>query len=158
MALLVVDTNVISLLIKLKGGHAKKDKVKAEWYLDRIQGQDLVRAFPTEGELLHWLACTQPGARKQLYEQGVREILDQTGLIDGTPEVSRQWARIAAEGRAQGRVHIHDRGHQYREAQLNDTWIAACALAHGLPLVSDNAKDFAWMVPALGLDLISHSS
>ncbi len=154
MPLLVVDTNVISLLIKLKGGHAKKDKAKAEWYLDRVRGNDLVRAFPTEGELLVWLEQTEPGARKETYERGVKEILSQTGLIDGTREVSRQWARITAMGRSQGRVHTHDTEHKNREAQLNDTWIAACALAHGLPLVSDNAKDFLWMVPALGLDLI----
>ena len=158
MAILVVDTNVFSLLIKLKGGHLKKDKTRAERYLSHLQGQDLVRAFPTEGELLLWLERTDEGARKQIYAQGVREILDQTALIDGTPDVSRQWARIMAAEASKGRLHVHDALHPNREAQLNDIWIAACAMAHGLPLVSDNRRDFAWMVEALGLNLVTYSS
>ena len=156
--MVVVDTNVFSLLIKLKGGHLKKDKTRAEWYLAHLQGQELVRAFPTEGELIYWLECTDEGARKQTLTRGVREILDQTALIDGTPEVTRQWARIMAAGTPAGRLHVHDPHHPKREAQLNDTWIAACALAHSLPLVSDNRRDFAWMVEPLALDLITYSS
>lgn len=158
MALLVVDTNVISLLIKLKGGHLKKDKARAERYLSHIQGQDLARAFPTDGELLLWLERTEEGARKVMYERGIREILDQTALIDGTPEVSRQWARIMAAGESVGRIHVRRSDHPHREAQLNDTWIAACTLAHDLTLVSDNGRDFEWMVEPLGLDLVTFPS
>lgn len=157
MAILVVDTNVFSLLIKLKGGQLKKDKAKAGRYLAYLQGQELARAFPTEGELLLWLENTDEGARKQVYERGVREILDQTAHIDGTPNVARQWARIVAAGESRGRVHVRDSGHSNREAQLNDTWIAACALAHGLPLVSDD-RGFAWMVEPLGLNLVNFSA
>jgi predicted nucleic acid-binding protein len=55
-------------------------------------------------------------------------------------------------------LHVHDGHNPKREAQLNDTWIAACALAHGLTLVNDNSRDFEWMREAVGLDLVSYPS
>jgi predicted nucleic acid-binding protein len=99
----VVDTNVFSYLIKLKGNHLLKDAERARKY------------------------------------------------------AARRWADIITSGRRLGKVHVHEGQNPKREAQLNDTWIAACALAHGLTLVSDNSRDFEWMREAVGLDLVSYS-
>lgn len=104
MALVVVDTNLISLLVKLKHGKLRKDEERAKRYEAYLQGHDMIRAFPTEAEL-----------------------------------------------------HVRNRSNPKREAQLNDTWIAACALAHGLPLVTDNGKDFAWMQESVGLKMVCYS-
>ncbi len=46
-------------------------------------------------------------------------------------EVARSYARIAAERKRNG-----------RPISLHDAWIAACAVRHGVPLVTNNAKDF----------------
>ncbi|WP_005037817.1 PIN domain-containing protein [Holophaga foetida] len=157
MPLVVVDTNLVSLLVKLRSGQLRKDEERAHRYEAYLQGQDMIRAFPTEAELLVWLKRLPADELGEKYAQGIREFLDQTGLIDGTDLVAQHWARIVSAGEKMARVHVRDRNNPKREAQLNDTWIAACALAHGLPLVSDNRKDFEWMVEALGLELVSYA-
>ena len=157
MALVVVDTNMISLLVKLKHGRLKKDEARAKRYEAYLKGQDMIRAFPTEAELHVWLHRLPEDQRKTEYTQGIQEVLDQTGLIDGTDVVAQHWARILAVGEAAALIHVRDGGNPKRETQLNDTWIAACALAHGLPLVTDNGKDFAWMQEPLGLKMVCYS-
>ncbi len=157
MALVVVDTNLISLLVKLKNGRLKKDEARARRYEAYLHGKDMVRAFPTEAELHVWLQRLPEDSRKAEYAQGIQEILDQTGLIDGTDLVARHWAKIITAGESAALIHVRDGGNPNREAQLNDTWIAACALAHGLPLVTDNGKDFSWMQEALGLKMVCYS-
>ena len=154
---MVVDTNLISLMVKLKHGRLKKDEARAQWYEAHLKGQDMVRAFPTEAELQVWLQRLPQDQRKTEYARGIQEVLDQTGLIDGTEVVAHQWARIMSAGEAAARLHVREAGNPKREAQLNDTWIAACALAHGLPLVTDNGKDFAWMQGPLGLTMVCYS-
>ena len=158
MALVVVDTNLISMLVKLKHGKLVKDKERAMRYEAFLQGQEMIRAFPTEAELHVWLQRLPEDDRKPKYAQGIQEVLDQTGLIDGTDAVAHQWARIVAAGERSAVLHVRDGSNPKREAQLNDTWIAACALAHGLPLVTDNRRDFEWMKDAVGLNLISYSA
>jgi len=88
MALVVVDTNLISLLVKLKNGRLKKDEARARRYEAYLQGQDMVGAFPTEAELHVWLQRLPQDARRAEYAQGIQEVLDQTGLIDGTDAVA----------------------------------------------------------------------
>jgi predicted nucleic acid-binding protein len=55
-------------------------------------------------------------------------------------DVSDAWALLVAQLRAQG-----------RKAPINDTWIAATALAHGLPVVTQDT-DYAGMP---GLEVIT---
>ena len=157
MALVVVDTNLISLLVKLKHGQVKKDEARARRYEAYLRGQDMVRAFPSEAELHVWLQRLPSDGRRDQYAQGIQEVLDQTGLIDGTAVVAQHWARIVAVGEKAAMLHVRDANNPKREAQLNDTWIAACALAHGLPLVTDKRKDFVWMQESLGLNMVSFS-
>jgi predicted nucleic acid-binding protein len=52
-------------------------------------------------------------------------------------------------GEIQGNAHL--RG---RPRPVNDSWIAACCLAHNLPLATFNAKDFADYANHDGLHLI----
>jgi len=157
MALVVVDTNLISMLVKLKHGKLRKDEERAKRYEAYLQGQDMIRAFPTEAELHVCLQRLPQDDRNAKYAQGIQEVLDQTGLIDGTDVVAHQWARIVAAGEESAVLHVRDRNNPKREAQLNDTWIAACALAHDLPLVTDNGKDFAWMQESVGLKIVCYS-
>lgn len=57
--------------------------------------------------------------------------------------VAVQWARL--------RVHLAESG---RKAGVNDLWIAATAVAHGLPVISQDA-DFDALVGADGFMLIT---
>lgn len=47
-------------------------------------------------------------------------------------EIARSYARVAAERKRAG-----------KPISLHDAWIAACAVRHGVPLVTHNARDFA---------------
>ena len=114
MALVVVDTNLISLLVKLRNGRLKRDEARAKQYESYLTGQDMVRAFPTEAELHVWLQRLPEDQRKTEYTQGVKEVLDQTGLIDGTDIVAQQWARIVAAGEQAALLHVRDRGNPKR--------------------------------------------
>ena len=58
-------------------------------------------------------------------------------------DVARTWGRISAAAMQRGRAR-----------PANDTWIAACALSHGLPLATLNAKDFQDFADRDGLRLI----
>jgi predicted nucleic acid-binding protein len=156
--IVVIDTNIISFLIKLKGKKLNKDLNRAKKYLEYLTGRAVLRAFPTDAELMYWLNITEEGKNKELYKQGINEITDQTTVIDSSPLVAAKWAEIVTTGNKMGRIHLHDKNNPNRDTQINDTWIAACALAQNLPLVSDNFKDFDWMQKALGLKLICFSS
>jgi predicted nucleic acid-binding protein len=157
MALYVVDTNVISYLLKLKGGYLRKDKERANKYESLLRGNEIARAFPTVAELQVWVHTMEEGDKKVQYTKGIHEIMEQTSMIDGDDRVAQHWANIINAGLKAGHLHVHDSKNPKREAQLNDTWIAACALAHGLTLVTDNRKDFDWMQAAVGLDMVCYS-
>jgi predicted nucleic acid-binding protein len=157
MAMYVVDTNVFSYLIKLKGNQLQKDADRARQYAGLLAGHEVVRAFPTDAELRVWVQGMEDGEKKDQYSRGVQEIMDQTPAIDGDDRVAKRWADIISTGRRLKKLHVHDGNNPKRDAQLNDTWIAACALAHGLTLVSDNRRDFEWMKAAVGLDLVCYS-
>jgi toxin FitB len=52
-------------------------------------------------------------------------------VIPSDEEVARVWARLAANAQRRGRPRPQ-----------NDTWVAACCVRHGLPLITLNTKDF----------------
>jgi predicted nucleic acid-binding protein len=56
--------------------------------------------------------------------------------------VARTWGLISAAAAPRGRPRPE-----------NDTWIAACCLAYGLPLATRNVKDFADIASYEGLRL-----
>lgn len=62
-------------------------------------------------------------------------------------EIARTWARMSAGAQLRGRPRPQ-----------NDTWIAACCVRHGVPLVTLNTKDFAPFVEHDGLVLLTEVS
>jgi toxin FitB len=54
--------------------------------------------------------------------------------------VAQTWGRLAAAGQRRGRT-----------TPVNDTWIAACCLAEGLPLATFNTKDYTDFMDSHGL-------
>lgn len=81
----------------------------------------------TVGELrLGVLAADDSEVRAQRLETLTRVEALEPLVIDGA--VARAWARL--------RLALRDSG---RRMPLNDSWIAATAIAHGLPVVSQDA-------------------
>ena len=102
MALVVVDTNLISMLVKLKHGRLKQDEERARRYEAFLQGQDMIRAFPTEAELHVWLQKLPEDDRKTQYATGIQEVLDQTGQPSIT-EVNTLWKPSSSSFQGRGK-------------------------------------------------------
>jgi toxin FitB len=85
--------------------------------------------FVTVGELAQWMRLRNWGLRSQMeFEAWISGFT----LIDSTHRTAQIWGKLSADGRRRGRTR-----------PTNDTWIAACCLAEGLPLATRNRKDYA---------------
>ncbi|MEU7898451.1 PIN domain-containing protein [Nonomuraea sp. NPDC049152] len=65
-------------------------------------------------------------------------------VLPGDEEVAVTWGRLAAAAVKRGRPR-----------PMNDMWIAACCLTHGIPLATLNVKDFEDFTIHHGLNLIT---
>ncbi len=119
-AKIILDTNVVSYL--MKGGPF------AEAYSPHVEGRFLAIAFITVGELYF-------GAEKRKWSVKKRKELETTlrnfVVIPYDHEIARCYGRLVAEQQRKG-----------NSIATNDAWIAACAVRHGVPLVTHNAKHF----------------
>ncbi|HEY6798552.1 MAG TPA: PIN domain-containing protein [Kineosporiaceae bacterium] len=94
----------------------------------------------TIGELTQWVELRHwgPGRRAELdaWLAGVVEL-------GCDPLVARLWGRLSAAAIRRGRAR-----------PTNDMWIAACCIAHGLPLATLNTKDYQDFADHHGLTLL----
>lgn len=116
----VLDTNVVSYL--MKGGRL------AETYAPYVQGRLLAITFITVGEFYFGAEKANWGERRQ---QALETTLRNFVVIPYDHEIARSYGCLVAERQRSG-----------RGITLNDAWIAACAVRHGVPLITHNAKDF----------------
>jgi predicted nucleic acid-binding protein len=131
MRYVVLDTDVTSRIIKaqLDGPLAVK-----------LTGAAWCVTFVTVGELWQWAAVRSWGRRSRAE---LEQWLGRVVVLDSDEATSRAWGQISAEARRRG-----------RPTPANDTWIAACCLARGLPLATLNVKDFEDFKEHEGLSLI----
>ena len=105
-----------------------KGRPEAEAYVHHLQGCLLAISFITVGEMYY-------GAEKARWGEKKRKALETTlrnfVVIPYDHEIARCYGRLAAERTRAG-----------KPMSLHDAWIAACAVRHGVPLVTHNAKDF----------------
>jgi predicted nucleic acid-binding protein len=96
--------------------------------------------FVTFGELTKWTRLRDWGPRN-------REMLEQwlasKPLIQGSKAIAAIWGELSAAATRRGRPR-----------PVNDTWVAACCLAYGLPLATLNIKDFSDFAEHEGLLLV----
>lgn len=121
MFYIILDTNICSYLFK-------RD-TRAALYQPFLEGSSPTITFQTLAELHQWAGLANWGARRR------RELeiwLEQFPLLAADDEVARQWAAIRV---ARQRLGL--------PISPQDAWVAACAMRHGLPLVTHNPKDFA---------------
>lgn len=138
----LVDTNVLSLLIRFKLGRLDKNPdalAKAEWYADQLKGKELIRSFATDAELRRWVISREDPQDRARIEGAILHTFNISGCIHSTEAVSESWAHLAHN--AKGRLPLNDPN----SSQINDLWIAATARAFKLPLIT-NDTDFDWMV------------
>jgi predicted nucleic acid-binding protein len=131
VARIVLDTDIVSLYRtgRLPPGLAR-----------HVAGSELTIAFVTAGELWKWaLARRWGGARRG----GLELFLDQALILRADLEVAKVWGEMSAGAQRRGRPR-----------PLNDTWIAACCIEGGLPLLILNRRDFADFAEHNGLVLL----
>lgn len=137
----LVDTNVLSLLIRYKLGRLDKNPealAKAEWYAALLNGKELIRSFATDAELRRWMISRDNPRDRARIEGAIFHTFNISGCIHSTEAVAESWAHLAHN--AKGRLPLNDPN----SSQINDLWIAATARAFKLSLVTHDT-DFDWM-------------
>lgn len=115
----VIDTDVASVLQK---GRAPV------WVNRQLAGQRVWLTFVTVAELWKWAEARSWGTPSRDRLAG---WLARRPVIPADEGVAKAWARLAASAQRRGRPRPQ-----------NDTWVAACCVRHGLPLITLNTKDF----------------
>lgn len=132
MRYVVLDTDVASRAIKGK----LTDSLAA-----RLTGMTWCVTFMTVGERWQWATTRSWGPRTR---EDLELWLGRIVALDSDDATSRTWGRISAGARRRGRPR-----------PANDSWIAACCLAHDFPLATFNIKDFNDFAEHDGLRLVS---
>jgi toxin FitB len=127
----ILDTDVSSLSLK----HRLPPPA-----LTRLVGKQPCITFVTLGELSQWAELRQWGRHNR---DALENWLGGVIILPYSEDVARTWGRISAAAIQRGRAR-----------PANDTWIAACALAFGLPLATLNGKDFKEFAEHEALSLI----
>jgi predicted nucleic acid-binding protein len=124
----VVDTDVASAILKGRLPDALRQ---------RLAGQRLAITFVTVGELTQWTYLHHWGPRRRA---GLRAFFASVVVLPCNFQAATVWGEIQAHARLRGRPR-----------PINDSWIAACCIAHELPLATLNVKDYADFVEHEGL-------
>jgi tRNA(fMet)-specific endonuclease VapC len=132
MQMLLVDTDVISYFFK-------KD-TRAALYEPHLRDKLLYVSFMTRAELERWMIARQWGERKR---EQLRLYLQDYAMLVPDDLLCRRWAEVFEQ--------VHESG---AHLGVSDAWIAATALRYGVPLVTNNRKDYA---AVSGLTVISEA-
>jgi predicted nucleic acid-binding protein len=131
MDTVLLDTDVFSFL-------ARDHDTRGDAYRPYVRGKTVAISFITVGEI-YFGADKKGWSSKTL--STFMERLKAVVVIPSDNDVCREYGKLKAKLREAGSV-VAD----------NDLWIAACALRHSIPLISNNRKHFEKIT---GLHLIS---
>lgn len=139
----LLDTDVFSALYVTSAEIALKQRHPVDSWRAALTGSRPLIAFQTRAEVLAGAYLADWGARRltELYVQ-----LDRTPTVDEDVDVIEAYARLQADARKSGHPLGEARNH------VGDRWIAACAIAKGLPLLTGNRRHFE---NAPGLSLVN---
>lgn len=125
VAAAILDTDVFSFLFVTRNA---QDTRIAAWRT-LLQGRRVLIAFQTRAEVLEGALERGWGPGRM---QATRQTLDETPTIPSDNAVVDAYAELTAACRHAGHA-LHDRQH------TADRWVAACAIASGIPLLSGDA-------------------
>jgi toxin FitB len=106
----------------------------------RLVGKQPMVTFVTVGELTQWTRLRRWGPRNRAM---LEDWLADKPVIPGGKTIAAVWGELSAAATQRGRPR-----------PVNDTWIATCCIAYGLPLATLNVKDFTDFAEHDGLALI----
>jgi predicted nucleic acid-binding protein len=106
----------------------------------RLVGRQPLVTFVTVGELTQWTRLRHWGPRNRGM---LEDWLTDKPVISAGKTIATVWGELSAAGTQRGRPR-----------PVNDTWIAACCIAYGLPLATLNIKDFTDFAEHDGLVLL----
>ena len=132
MTSVVVDTDVVSYIFK---NHPFGSRYDAE-----LAGRIPLISFMTVAEIERWVLQYRWGAQRI---QWLRAFLQRFTVVPSSPDLCRKWAEVMVTAQAAG-----------RRIESADAWIAATALLHDAPLLTNNRNDYLGVA---GLTLISHA-
>ena len=121
--LVALDTDVASL--------AYRGRLPAAM-ASRLTGLTWCLSFVTIGELTQWATVRSWGPHNR---RSLDSWLDRFLIVNSSWRAAQIWGEIAGAGKRTGRTR-----------PINDTWIASCCLAEGIPLATLNLKDYTDLV------------
>ena len=134
MSLVLLDTDVASTSLRGRLSDRLQARLAGKiWYISTV----------TLGEMTKWTIIRSWGPRRladlAAWRQGVT-------VLPSDETVATIWGEIQARAQLRGRPR-----------PVNDSWIAACAMAYELPLATFNVKDFIDFAQYDGLELVDVS-
>jgi tRNA(fMet)-specific endonuclease VapC len=133
---LLLDTNVFSYLLR-------PGDTRAGLYLSHVRHRTVVISFITVGELYYWAERRNwRPARIESFEDRLTTAI----VVPYDVKICKVYARLKSGLKSPTGSH--------RIIGDNDLWIAACAVRHGLPLITHNRRHFEG-IP--GLNIISEA-
>lgn len=133
VSIVVLDTDVYSLLYITPPRSASQHVWPIDRWKSSLTGCRVLIAFQTRAEILAGARSGGWGARRVA---DAMTRLDATPTIDADRDVVDAYAELSAAARQTG----HPLG---AKEQIGDRWVAACAIAKDVPLLTGNRKHFA---------------
>jgi predicted nucleic acid-binding protein len=132
MTKVVVDTDVVSYVFK--------NHPFGSLYDPELAGHITLISFMTVAEIERWVLQYRWGSQRI---QLLRTFLQRFTVVPSSPDLCRKWAEVMVVAQAAG-----------RRIESADAWIAATALLHNAPLLTNNRSDYLGVAD---LTLISHA-
>lgn len=142
----VLDTDVFGALYVTPRDTVAKQGHPVEAWEAALEGRRPVISFQTRAEILSGALVAGWGEKRV---RAVISRLDATPTLYVDDEVVEAYSRLLAAARKIGHALGAPKQH------VGDRWIAACAIAKGLPLVTGNRRHFEG---GPGLRLVEFSS
>ncbi|MCL1908458.1 MAG: PIN domain-containing protein [Holophagaceae bacterium] len=154
MSRYLVDTNVVSLIVKQMLGRLKGDAQRemADWFLSQMQDSPTILSFATVAELKRWVVSKEDPADRKKTSLAIGIFFRSSHYIHSNDRILDAWALLAQEARRRGRLAFGGPNN----SQINDIWIAATAYACGFTLLTCD-KGFDWMAE-LGVDVLRYEA
>lgn len=127
---ILIDTDICSFLFK--------QDTRAFAYRSLVEGHILCLSFQSVAELYQWANLRNWSEARRA---GLQDWLRRFVILPPSVVTAQHWGRLRAEAQRAG-----------RPISPQDAWVAACALEHGIPLLTHNVKHFSAIE---GLNLLS---
>jgi predicted nucleic acid-binding protein len=144
----LADTNLACMVIKRRLGRLKTpwENAAADWYEATVGDGGAAVCFAAVAELMLWTLSRRDSTDRDRVAAAVVPLIASSYKVQSSDAIASAWAALAFGAIVRGRMPVPGP----IGAQINDMWIAACAHACGMTLLTCDA-DFGWMAD-VGVD------